>query len=45
MNGIDHMNLLVVDDDKTNLSLFTHMLSQLPDTRISTCPDARQALD
>ncbi len=45
MNGIDNMNLLVVDDDKTNLSLFTHMLSQLPDTRISTCPDARQALD
>jgi putative two-component system response regulator len=32
MNGIDNMNLLIVDDDKTNLSLFTHMLAQLPDT-------------
>jgi putative two-component system response regulator len=42
---MNDMNILIVDDDKTNLSLFTHMLSQVPETRISTCPDARQALD
>ena len=39
------MKILIVDDDKTNLSLFTHMLAQLPDTSISTCPDAYEALD
>ncbi|MRT27749.1 HD domain-containing phosphohydrolase [Herbaspirillum sp. CAH-3] len=39
------MKILIVDDDKTNLSLFTHMLAQLPDTSISTCPDAFEALD
>ncbi|NQE51639.1 transcriptional regulator [Herbaspirillum rubrisubalbicans] len=38
------MKILIVDDDKTNLSLFTHMLGQLPDTDISTCPDAVEAL-
>jgi putative two-component system response regulator len=38
------MNILIVDDDKTNLSLFTHMLAQIPDTSISTCTDASEAL-
>lgn len=38
------MNILIVDDDKTNLSLFTHMLAQIPDAAISTCADAREAL-
>lgn len=45
MSSADNMNILIVDDDKTNLSLFTHMLAQVPDSSISTCPDARQALD
>lgn len=42
---MSNMNILIVDDDKTNLSLFSHMLGQVPQTRISTCADARQALD
>jgi putative two-component system response regulator len=39
------MNILIVDDDKTNLSLFSHMLAQIPETAIHTCSDAREALD
>jgi putative two-component system response regulator len=38
------MNILIIDDDKTNLSLFSHMLSQIPDADMRTCASAQEAL-
>jgi putative two-component system response regulator len=38
------MNILIVDDDKTNLSIFSHMLTQIPDADIRTCVSAQEAL-
>ncbi|MFJ9449119.1 MULTISPECIES: HD domain-containing phosphohydrolase [unclassified Herbaspirillum] len=39
------MNVLIVDDDRINLALFSHLLEDIPDTTIFGASDPAHALD